>query len=172
VGEAIKPKAPRRQYGALPYRFRTDGSLEILLVTTRRTGRWIVPKGWKVKGKKPASSAAQEAFEEAGVRGTVSHKPIGSFVYEKWLDGDGVATACEVRVFPFLVKRQEDTWRECQEREARWVTPSAALQLVEDAGLKNLIRTFVEILTIKPERRHASPAADDGRGSTGDLGTV
>ena len=157
MGERIKPKAPRRQYGALPYRFRSDGSLEILLVTTRRTRRWIVPKGWKVKGKKPAKSAAQEAFEEAGVRGTVSDKPIGSFVYDKWLDGDGVVAACEVRVFPLLVKRQEDTWRECQEREARWVPPDVALQLVEDAGLKDLIRALVAMPAIGSQRHHDQP---------------
>ncbi|WP_343712397.1 NUDIX hydrolase [Inquilinus sp.] len=152
MGETIK-KAPRRQYGALPYRFRADGSLEILLVTTRRTGRWIVPKGWKIKGKKPAKSAAQEAFEEAGVRGSVSEKPIGSFVYDKWLDGDGIAAACEVRIFPLLVDRQENTWREIGEREARWTTPDMALQLIEDAGLKDVIRSFAEKLTDKLGRR-------------------
>jgi 8-oxo-dGTP pyrophosphatase MutT (NUDIX family) len=158
VGETIKPKAPRRQYGALPYRFRADGSLEILLVTTRRTGRWIVPKGWKIKGKKPAKSAAQEAFEEAGVRGSVSQKPVGSFVYDKWLDDEGIAAACEVRVFPLLVDHQESTWRELQERETRWVSPDTALELIEVAGLKDLIQLFVEKLTDKPERsRDRSP---------------
>jgi len=162
MGERIKPKAPRRQYGALPYRFRADGSLEILFVTTRRTGRWIVPKGWKIKGKKPARSAAQEAFEEAGVRGTVSDKPIGSFVYDKWLDGDGVAAPCEVRVFALLVERQEDTWRERREREARWVTPKTALQLVEGEGLRDLIRTSAEGLATAPARlpRSGLPAAE------------
>ena len=153
MGETIKPKAPRRQYGALPYRLRTDGSLEILLVTTRRTGRWIVPKGWKIKGKKPARSAAQEAFEEAGVRGKVSETPIGSFVYDKWLDGDGVSAPCEVRVFALLVKRQEDTWRESQEREARWVTPEIALQLVDDMGLRELIAASIDALAFEPALR-------------------
>ncbi|WP_342238874.1 NUDIX hydrolase [Inquilinus sp. OTU3971] len=153
MSERSGPKTPRLQYGALPYRLRPDGSIEILLVTTRRTRRWIVPKGWKIKGKKPAKSAAQEAFEEAGVRGAVSEKPIGSFVYDKWLDGDGAVAACEVRVFPLLVDRQENTWREIREREARWVDPDTALELIEDAGLKDLIQSFVEKLIEKPGRR-------------------
>ena len=59
----------RVQYGALPYRFAADGSLEVLIVTTRRTRRWIIPKGWPIHGLTPAKSAAREAFEEAGVRG-------------------------------------------------------------------------------------------------------
>jgi 8-oxo-dGTP pyrophosphatase MutT (NUDIX family) len=162
MGEKIKPKAPRLQYGALPYRFRPDGSIEILLVTTRRTRRWIVPKGWKIKGKKPPKSAAQEAFEEAGVQGVVSGKPIGSFVYDKWLDDDGVTAPCEVRIFSLLVKRQEDTWRECEEREARWVDPGAALEMVDDQGLQDLITAFADrrARKAKPSIRNEPPAAD------------
>jgi len=150
-------KAPRLQYGALPYRFRADGSVEILLVTTRRTRRWIIPKGWKIRGKKPAKSAAQEALEEAGVRGTVSQKPIGSFVYDKWLDDDSIAAPCEVQVFALLVKRQAETWRECQEREARWVGPDSVLQLVEDQGLKDIIEAFLDRLSddADPAYEHA-----------------
>jgi 8-oxo-dGTP pyrophosphatase MutT (NUDIX family) len=157
MGDTTKPKASRLQYGALPYRFRPDGSVEILLVTTRRTRRWIIPKGWKIKGKKPAKSAAQEAFEEAGVRGTVSEKPIGRFVYDKWLDDHGVAAPCEVRVFPLLVKRQEATWRECQEREIRWVDRSAALQLVEEAGLREIIEEFLDRHSEDPKRPDKRP---------------
>ena len=71
-------KSPRLQYGALPYRICTDGSIEILLVTSRRTRRWVIPKGWKIKGKKPAKSAAQEALEEAGLKGSVAGKPIAA----------------------------------------------------------------------------------------------
>jgi 8-oxo-dGTP pyrophosphatase MutT (NUDIX family) len=162
MGEKIKPKAPRLQYGALPYRFRPDGSIEILLVTTRRTRRWVVPKGWKIKGKKPAKSAAQEAFEEAGVRGTISDKPIGSFVYDKWLDDDGVAAPCEVRIFSMLVERQQDTWREYEEREARWVDPGEALAMVEDRGLHDLIAAFADrqVRKSKTSIKSERPAAD------------
>ena len=65
---AVK-RAVRVQYGALPYRFTHDAELEILLLTTRQSKRWIIPKGWPIKGLRPAKSAAREAFEEAGVRG-------------------------------------------------------------------------------------------------------
>src|SRR5258708_7732746 len=73
----------RIQYGALPYRFTPEASLEILLVTTRQTKRWIIPKGWPIKRLKPAKSAAREAFEEAGVRGKIGMKSVGLFAYEK-----------------------------------------------------------------------------------------
>ena len=76
-------RAVHVQYGALPYRFTHDGVLEILLLTTRRSGRWIIPKGWPIKGLRPAKSAAREAFEEAGVRGQVRAKSIGLFAYDK-----------------------------------------------------------------------------------------
>jgi 8-oxo-dGTP pyrophosphatase MutT (NUDIX family) len=71
-------RAIRLQYGVLPYRFTETNSLEVLLVTTRQTRRWIVPKGWPIKGLKPPRSAAREAYEEAGIRGTVGAKAIGS----------------------------------------------------------------------------------------------
>ena len=73
------------QYGALPYRFTDDAALEILLLTSRRSKRWIIPKGWPIKRLRPAKSAAREAFEEAGVRGRVEAKSIGLFAYDKIL---------------------------------------------------------------------------------------
>ena len=75
------------------------------MVTTRGTRRWIVPKGWPIKGLSPAKSAAREAFEEAGVTGS-GPKPIGVFAYDKLLDEAGGTTTCEVRIYPLLVKRQ------------------------------------------------------------------
>jgi 8-oxo-dGTP pyrophosphatase MutT (NUDIX family) len=74
--------------------------LEILLVTTRGTRRWIVPKGWPIKGLRPAKSAAREAFEEAGVTGRIGPKPIGVFAYDKLRDEAGGATMCEVKIYP------------------------------------------------------------------------
>ncbi|HEY1934850.1 MAG TPA: NUDIX hydrolase [Acetobacteraceae bacterium] len=83
-----KPKSHtvRVQYGALPYSLNKAGEIEVLLLTSRTRRRWIIPKGWPIKGLKPAKSAAREAFEEAGVRGTVSGKPLGRFTYDKQLD--------------------------------------------------------------------------------------
>jgi 8-oxo-dGTP pyrophosphatase MutT (NUDIX family) len=134
----------RVQYGALPYRFTLDAALEILLVTTRQTKRWIIPKGWPIKGLRPAKSAAREAFEEAGVRGKIGAKPLGLFTYEKSLDEAGVQATCEVRVFPLLVKRQSEAWPEFEQRTVKWVEPSKALSLIKEPDLKKLIATFVK----------------------------
>jgi 8-oxo-dGTP pyrophosphatase MutT (NUDIX family) len=147
-----KPRKPKRksksavriQYGALPYRFTADAALEILLVTTRQTRRWIVPKGWPIKGLRPPKSAAREAFEEAGVRGKIGAKPLGLFTYEKALDEAGVQATCEVRVFPLLVKRQSEAWPEFEQRMVQWVEPAKALTLVRKPDLKKLIATFVK----------------------------
>ena len=91
-------RAVRIQYAALPYRFTQAAALEMLLVTTRQTKRWIIPKGWPIKGLRPAKSAAREAFEEAGVRGKVSAKSVGLFTYDKVLDNDGILAALELRL--------------------------------------------------------------------------
>ena len=140
-----KTKAVRVQHGALPYRFASDGALEILLLTTRGTRRWIIPKGWPIKGLKPSKSAAREAFEEAGVRGSVGSKSIGSYIYDKWLE-EGVSVPCEVSVFPLQVERQHKAWPESHQREIRWLPPAEALALLEDPGLRDLVAGFVERL--------------------------
>jgi 8-oxo-dGTP pyrophosphatase MutT (NUDIX family) len=88
------------KYAALPYRFTPTAALEILLVTTRRSRRWIIPKGWPIKGLKPPKPAAREAFEEAGVRGKVAMKSVGVFNYDKLLAENGIPVNCGVRVFP------------------------------------------------------------------------
>ena len=132
------------QYGALPYRFTRLGAPEILLVTSRRTKRWIIPKGWPIKGLKPAKSAAREAYEEAGVRGSVKTKAIGIFSYEKRSDEDGITIPCDVRVFPLLVKRQSKAWPESEQRIAQWLEPTVALSLVEEESLRSLISSFME----------------------------
>lgn len=128
----------------MPYRFSKSGALEILLVTTRQTKQWIIPKGWPIKGLKPAKSAAREAYEEAGVRGAVKAKAIGIFSYDKRLDEEGVTIPCDVRVFPLLVKRQAKSWPESEQRVARWLEPTVAISLVKEASLRNLISSFVE----------------------------
>src|SRR6266567_9047960 len=91
--------ARRVQYGALPYRLTAGSRPQFMLITSRETRRWVIPKGWPKKGKSPRYSAAREAFEEAGVVGAVAKRPIGSFSYEKRMTNGGVVV-CEVRVFP------------------------------------------------------------------------
>jgi 8-oxo-dGTP pyrophosphatase MutT (NUDIX family) len=151
----VEPSIPRKakrkntstvriQYGALPYRFTPYGALEILVLTTRQTRRWIIPKGWPIRNLKPVRSAAREAFEEAGVRGRIGAKPIGVFSYTKALDETGTELTCEVRVFPLLVKRQTKTWPESAQRMVQWVDPAKAIALVKEDELKALIAAFAK----------------------------
>ena len=137
----------RVQYAALPYRFSPVASLEILLVTTRRTRRWIIPKGWPIKGLKPPKSAAREAFEEAGVRGKIGTKSVGVFTYDKLLDEDGLQVSCEVKVYPLLVKRQSEAWPEIDQRLVQWFEPSKAISLIREKALKAVVAKFARRIT-------------------------
>jgi len=113
-------------------------------VTTRQSRRWIIPKGWPIKGLRPAKSAAREAFEEAGVTGKISTKLLGLFTYEKSLDEAGIQATCEVKVFPLLVRRQSEVWPEFEQRSVQWVEPSKAASLIKEPGLKKLVAAFVK----------------------------
>ena len=148
----VKP-ALRVQYAALPYRFTPSSALEILIVTTRTSKRWIIPKGWPIKGLKPAKSAAREAFEEAGVRGKVGMKSVGVFNYDKLLAENGIPVNCEVRVFPLLVKRQAEIWPEFEQRLTRWVEPARAVVLIREPGLKRLVAAFAARQTARELKR-------------------
>jgi 8-oxo-dGTP pyrophosphatase MutT (NUDIX family) len=128
--------------------------LEILLLTTRRSKRWIIPKGWPIRGMRPPKSAAREAFEEAGVRGPVGAKSIGRFAYDKILDENGLQVSCEVRVFPLLVKRQSETWPEIEQRVIQWFAPDEALTLITEPQLKALVSAFVKRVAIAASKRN------------------
>jgi 8-oxo-dGTP pyrophosphatase MutT (NUDIX family) len=136
-----KSGAPRLQYAALPYRQRGDGSLEVMLVTSRETRRWVIPKGWPMKGRKPHASAAREALEEAGLIGKVGKKPIGTYRYDKRLKG-GEATPCAVEVFPLEVKSQRKRWPEQKERSVRWFARDEAAEAVQESELRAIIRSL------------------------------
>src|SRR4029077_2749895 len=97
------------QYAALPYRTSERAGMEVLLVTSRTTKRWIIPKGWPIDGKSPHATAAQEAREEAGLVGRITKRPIGSYSYTKLLKS-GEAVECEVLVFPMEVTGQKRSW--------------------------------------------------------------
>jgi len=128
------------QFAALPFRIAEDGQPRVMLLTSRETRRWVIPKGWPMPGRKPREVAAQEAFEEAGLVGSIIGKrPIGHFHYEKQLTPrHGIL--CEVRVYLLLVDRQLDDWPEKAERETRWFRPAAACDLVDEGGLTDIIR--------------------------------
>ena len=93
----------------MPYRFTKSDAPEILLVTTRQTKRWIIPKGWPIKGLKPAKSAAREAYEQAGIRGSVKTKAIGIFAHEKRSDEDGVTLCNPGLWFPVMTSLKAGT---------------------------------------------------------------
>ena len=145
MGRTTKKKdlATRLQYGALAYRKTKGNGVEILLMTSRQTKRWIIPKGWPIKGLKPCDSAAQEAYEEAGVRGTIGRRPIGKYTYDKKLEPPSKVVPCEVQVYALRVRRQEETWPENGQREICWCQPDEALALVDDGGVATLIESLV-----------------------------
>jgi len=129
----------RVQYAALPYRLNGKTRTEVMLVTSRETRRWIIPKGWPQKGKAPHDSAAREAFEEAGVVGAVGKRAVGSFPYQKRLK-NGDLTVCEVHVFPLRVRRQSKEWPEKEQREVKWLSAKEAAETVKEPMLGEIIR--------------------------------
>src|SRR5262249_3471892 len=133
-----KNAARHLQYGALPYRLSAGSRPQFMLVTSRETRRWIIPKGWPKKGKSPHHSAAREALEEAGVVGAIARRPVGTFSYEKRLRNGG-AVVCQVRVFPLEVRRQNKQWPEKRERVVKWLSASQAAEKVKEPKLSAII---------------------------------
>src|SRR4051812_16166662 len=123
----MRKKAYRSQYAVLPIAIR-DGEFSVLLVTSRETHRWILPKGWPEKGLTPAATAAKEAYEEAGLMGKVDGTPYGHFRYDKKLR-TGELVPCEVDVFLMRVDRELEDWPERGQRERRWVSPAEAAEM-------------------------------------------
>jgi 8-oxo-dGTP pyrophosphatase MutT (NUDIX family) len=97
------------------------------------------PEGLATEGKAPHVSAAREAFEEAGVVGTVGKQSIGAFPYQKRLK-NGVITVCEVHVFPLRVKRQSKQWPEKEQRDVKWLSANDAVEVVTEPVLREIIR--------------------------------
>jgi 8-oxo-dGTP pyrophosphatase MutT (NUDIX family) len=136
-----KPAPKRVQYAALPYRRSGDSRTQVMLVTSRESGRWVIPKGWPKKRKTPYATAACEAQEEAGVVGEVGRDSIGSYSYKKRLKS-GAVVACVVRVFPLKVKRQQKSWPERGEREVQWFSRTKAAKAVQESALGDIIRNL------------------------------
>ena len=130
-----------RQYGVLPYRLDETGAMEILLVTSRRTGRWVIPKGHPISGLTPPDSAAREAYEEAGIEGETGLVEVGAYRYTKLLRFRFTRRA-RVTVFPMKVTRELRTWPEQHQRRRQWFAPAAAAHAVEALGLRRLILAF------------------------------
>jgi 8-oxo-dGTP pyrophosphatase MutT (NUDIX family) len=130
---------PGRQYAALPFRY--HHSLEILLISSRETRRWVIPKGWPMKGRKPHAAAATEALQEAGVEGIIAKRSIGFYQYVKRLK-NGAPLLCTVEVFPMMVARQRARWPEQHERTVQWFPAEEAAIAVQEPELRALIDAF------------------------------
>ena len=135
-----RPK--RAQYAALCYRLRENsGSPDILLLTSRDTGRWVIPKGWPMGAKPGYEVAAQEALEEAGVIGEAERQPVGCFGYDKAMPA-GMKMPCQVQVHALKVTEYAEEFKEKGKRRIEWVSPGEAATRVQEPELKKLIHDF------------------------------
>jgi 8-oxo-dGTP pyrophosphatase MutT (NUDIX family) len=127
-----------RQYAALPV-MDSSGNLQVLLVTSRGTGRWIIPKGHPEKGMAPSDVAKLEALEEGGVSGTISDQPLGHYRSTKRL-ASGKVVPCDVTVFRLQVSEHLSDWKEDKERRRLWVPLAQAPKFVDDGELAGFIQ--------------------------------
>jgi 8-oxo-dGTP pyrophosphatase MutT (NUDIX family) len=134
----LAPRLGRQQVAALCWR--RAPLLEILLVTSLRTKRWILPKGWPEAGLTLAGSAAREALEEAGVTGEIGAEPIGHYHYIK--EKAGHALPVKVEIFSLKVTRQRRSWAEKGAREILWLPVELAAARVEERSLRHLLLDF------------------------------
>jgi 8-oxo-dGTP pyrophosphatase MutT (NUDIX family) len=132
-----KKESSGRQCAALPLAVR-DGEVQVMLVTSRETKRWVLPKGWAEPDLAPHELAAKEAFEEAGLVGKMEPEPVGHYSYKKRLRG-GRSIPCDVGVFPMWVEQQLKNWPERRQREARWFTLGQAALAVDEGDLVTLL---------------------------------
>lgn len=130
------------QIAALPVRRAAGGTIEILLVTSRETRRWVIPKGWPWPGLEDHAAAAEEAREEAGVLGTAMAAPLGVFTYGKRQPQATVEVL--VSVYRLDVAELLDTWPEAHQRERAWFTPEDAAAAVDEPELRALILKLQE----------------------------
>lgn len=133
-------KTPRRKPATQVAALCIEGaSGRVLLITSRDTGRWVIPKGWPIRKLSLPGTALQEAWEEAGVKGLIGKRELGRYHYDKRRD-HGFAVPVEVRVFPIAVSRLADTFPEAGQRRRDWRDPSEAAGMVDEEGLQALIR--------------------------------
>lgn len=134
-----KAKTPRKhlQVGALC----RDAQGRVLLITSRGTGRWVIPKGWTMPGLTHAEAALREAWEEAGVEGTIGSDPVGEYRYEKG-SRNGRPKAVSVQVFAASVERLAEDWPEAKQRRRAWFTPAEAAGLVAEPDLQTMLRSL------------------------------
>ncbi|WP_306141753.1 NUDIX hydrolase [Roseibium sp. MMSF_3412] len=137
VAELVIP-----QTAALPLRW-NSGKPRVLLITSRETRRWVIPKGWLMKGKTPWETARIEACEEAGALGKIRAKPIGSYHYVKLLPR-GESCRCKVLVFPLVVEKLKKNWKERDQRSRQWFPAKKAAKLVSEPELSTLLLNLAD----------------------------
>ncbi len=130
------PSACASQLGAVCWRMHR-GRVEVLLITSRDTGRWVIPKGWPMTGLSAAEAAAREAWEEAGVQGEIADLPLGQFRYEKLMPAKP-AIDCAVTVFGLRVQGLKDRFPERKQRRRKWFAAPKAARKVQEPGLRDL----------------------------------
>ncbi len=146
----------RRQVAALPWRGEGE-ALRILLVSSRETRRWVIPKGWPMKNKTAWQAAAQEALEEAGLDGVIEQTPFGEYPYLKRLKS-GAARLVTVDVFPMQVTGERAIFPEKGQRTLQWMTPVEAALAVQEPELRDLIVRFAGVTLPEEERPDTAPA--------------
>lgn len=137
-----------RQAGAIPFRVEGRG-LRVLLITSRDTGRWVIPKGGVDHGHTPTRAAEIEAFEEAGIKGKLDPTPLGFYTYGK-RRRSGIVQPTSVEVFALEFERQLKKWPERSERRFEWMDVSAAVAAVEEQGLGLLMLRLLQIHSVSP----------------------
>lgn len=135
-----KKGRPLRQVAAIPCRLTSDGEMQVMLITSRSTQRFIVPKGWTMKGKSECEAASVEAFEEAGVSGRIIEKPVGCYRYWKRLSKRFVL--CDVTVYLLSVEDEHANWDEDDARQRKWLSLPAAASLIDEPELSSLVETL------------------------------
>jgi 8-oxo-dGTP pyrophosphatase MutT (NUDIX family) len=150
----------RRQFAAICFRLRKkNGDLEVLLMTSRDTGRWVIPKGWPMEGKKAHAVAEREAYEEAGVKGKACKEPLGYYTYNKRMDG-GLKILCRVQVHALEVKDMLDEFPEKGARRIEWVNCQEASARVQEPELKVLFHAFEQDMINRGAARSRIGAAE------------
>lgn len=155
AAQGVESGGARMQYAALCWRPGADG-VEVLLITSRDTGRWVIPKGWPIPGLAPEAAAAQEAWEEAGVQGTVNPLCVGRYGYQKCLPGRA-SVPCAVAVYGLRVEDLAKTFPEVKLRRRKWFPLAEAATLVAEPELATIIARFLPPLHGRP----GPIAADD-----------
>lgn len=141
-GMLSSSETPEHQQTAALCVRKKDGEPQVLLITSRGTGRWIIPKGWLMRGKTAGEAALIEAWEEAGVKSSGQiQDPIGSYAYKKIKD-DGSSLDVEVLVFLFPVKKLSDDFPEAGQRKRKWFRPDDAAELVDEPELQSILRSL------------------------------